>query len=234
MFSHSSYLFPSKTSHCRRKVLPEISNLLLSKGGHRVSLCPKRWCWKGQDSWCEGIGAPVSPAIPQGPGPRYCQLGILVWLDFRVPLPITGYFWAAQDRADLPWEVSGRECSVWAPLSKLLCHPSAGTQDLELPGVSRGVIPTCSGTPLHVFLCSLPLYPTGLGRLGWDGKHLPAKHFSCIILLAAKCKPLAALLCWVKAVIDDAVIQMSPELWPYIRWLGSRVSWLLSYFWSCA
>lgn len=39
---------------------------------------------------------------------------------------------SAQDRADLPWEVSGRECSVLALLSKLLCHPSDGTQDLEV------------------------------------------------------------------------------------------------------
>lgn len=98
---------------------------------------------------------------------------------------------SAQDRADLPWEVSGRERSSLALLCKLLCHPDAGTQDLKVPRVSRGVIPMCSETPAP----SLPPCPTGSGGLGLDGAHLAAKRFSCTILLAGKRKPLAALIC---------------------------------------
>lgn len=73
---------------------------------------------------------------------------------------------SAQDRADLPWEVSGRERSSLALLCKLLCHPDAGTQDLEVPKVSRGVIPVCSETPAPSLPPSLPA-PRAQGGWGW-------------------------------------------------------------------
>lgn len=73
---------------------------------------------------------------------------------------------SAQDRADLPWEVSGRERSSLALLCKLLCHPDAGTQDLEVPRVSRGVIPMCSETPAPSLPSSLPHGLRGAG-VGW-------------------------------------------------------------------
>lgn len=98
---------------------------------------------------------------------------------------------SAQHRADLPWEVSGRECSILAPLWKLLCHPDTGTQDLEVPGVGRGVRGSSSLPP------SLPhrLREAGVGWCSLASKTLFLRYFTgretwtigCTYLLTQSC-----------------------------------------------
>jgi len=53
---------------------------------------------------------------------------------------------SAHDRADLPWEVSGREPVVfWFLWMNACVHPDAATQDL-VPTVNRGVAPLSSNS----------------------------------------------------------------------------------------
>lgn len=138
MLSHCVIVpLPQQTSHCRRKVLPKISNLLWGKGDCSFPFAQTAGAGKGRTPGVKEMESQFPPAIP--PGSRspilpawHTGLAGFSRSFMYHRLHTSSSAASAQDRADLPWEVSGRECSVLALLSKLLCHPSAGTQDLEV------------------------------------------------------------------------------------------------------